>query len=609
MPDPAPILPASIPSRLALAALLALVGVFAASSATAQTAQAQAAAAKPAKVDPARIKVQYNAMVPMRDGVTLSTDIYRPVGEGRHPVVLSRYPYGNGDDMLSSAQGWVDAGYVFVQQDVRGRYDSNGTFYPYINEGTDGFDTIAWLATQPWSDGRIGMTGGSYLAASQWLAAPLHPPALVTIAPAVAPFNYYTDVVYPGGAFAMMSRVNWGLLMAGRSNQAQPLDIDAMYRHLPLKTTDAAFGLDIPFWRDWVAHPSLDAYWHPVDVERVGKQLDVPALNVGGWYDGILGGTLRSYATAVRDSRSATARRGQKLVIGPWDHKVGRNGATRLGELEFGPDSLLDLKAMQVRWFDHWLKQQDTGFLREAPVRLFVMGENRWRDEQEWPLARTRYTRYYFHSDGKANTADGDGRLDTRKPRAADTDAGAASAYRYDPADPVMTLGGNLTPERYAGPYDQAASGRRDDVLVFTSAPLDKPVEVTGLISVTLYAVSSAPDTDFTAKLVDVHPDGKAYNLADGIIRARYRKSFQQPELLTPGEVYEYTIDLWATSNLFKAGHRIRVDVSSSNFPKYDRNPNTGHAFGADAELKVAEQRVLHSSRYPSHIVLPVIPR
>ena len=544
-----------------------------------------------------------NVMVRMRDGVGLSTDIYRPAKEGRYPVILFRDAYGNGSGGAGSAKQWVELGYVFVVQDVRGRYDSEGSYYPYAAEANDGYDAQQWAGSQPWSSGKVGMLGSSYRAAVQWLPAPLRSPALVAIIPAVTPFNYYKDVMYPGGAFQLANRIDWGFYMAGRTGQSG-IDTPGMWSHLPLKTLDRAFGYDLPYWRDWIAHSAYDGYWRQFDVESRIEQIDVPAFSIGGWYDAILRGTLASYTGMRARGASERARNGQKLLIGPWDHFV--NGDAKLGELDFGAASKIDLEALQARWFAHWLKGEDTGFMKEPPVRIFVMGENRWRSEQEWPLARTRYTKYYLQSGGHANTARGDGRLDTRAPGS----TAGTDTYTYDPRDPVPTRGGNLLPPRLGpGPVDQAPLAAREDVLVFATEPLERDTEVTGPITVTLYAASSARDTDFTAKLVDVHPDGKAYNLADSIIRARFRNSFEKPELLEPGKVYAYTIDLLATSNVFKKGHRIRVDVSSSNFPRFDRNPNTGHAFGEDAQLRTATQTIHHSRQYPSHITLPIIPR
>lgn len=564
---------------------------------------AQAQHARPAAEAAAdAVIVEMNVMVPMRDGVRLSTDIYRPSKPGRYPVVLFRDAYGNGSGALNSARKWVDNGYVYVSQDVRGRHDSEGYYYPYMHEINDGYDTQQWAGSQSWSSGKVGMVGDSYRAAVQWLPAHLRSPALAAIVPRVTPFNYYKDVMYSGGAFFLASRIDWGFYMAGRTGQSG-FDWDKMRKHLPLKTMDQAFGYNAPHWRDWVAHPNYDSYWKVFDVEARVGDIDVPALSIGGWYDAILRGTLTSYVSMTKGAYSEAARKGQKLIVGPWAHSAGR--AIAASPLDFGPEVSMDFGALEKRWFDHWLKGEDTGFLDEPPVRIFVMGENRWRNEQEWPLERTQYTKYYLHGDGKANTAAGDGRLATKPPASSRPDT-----YVYDPANPVPTTGGNLLPANLgAGPVEQGEVAKRNDVLVFATAPLERDIEVTGNITVTLYAASTAPDTDFTAKLIDVHPDGKAYNLADGIIRARYRESFEKPTLIEPGKVYEYTLDLWATSNLFKKGHRIRVDVSSSNFPKFDRNPNTGHKFGEDAELRTATQTVYHSRQYPSHIMLPVIPR
>ncbi len=554
-----------------------------------------------------RVVPSYNVMVPMRDGVRLSTDIYRPAKPGKYPVLLVRDTYDNGswDKHIAVGYKWAERGYVFIHQNVRGRYDSEGgTHYPYRHEAEDGYDTQLWAAKQPWSNSKIGMLGGSYLASVQWLSAPLRAPSLAALAPRMTPYNYYQDVAYTGGAFQLSSRIGWATLISGRTNQIRHYDWDKKLWHLPLKTLDKAIGHSLPHFQDWLAHPSHDAYWQKFNVEAQAHDIDVPALNIAGWYDVFLRGNLTSFADMKQKARSMKARQSQKLIIGPWPHTA--NPKSKLGELDFGAAAAIDFDPLHQQWFDHWLKGEENGVMMEAPVRLFVMGENRWRDEQEWPLARTQYTKYYFHSDGQANSLHGDGLLSREVPSGQEK----ADQFLYDPDNPVPTHGGNLmfktTP---AGPYDQSNIETRQDVLVYTTPPLTEDVEVTGPVKVTLYAASTATDTDFTAKLVDVHPDGKAYNLADGIIRARYMNSFEEAELLEPGKVYEYTIDLWATSNLFKKGHRIRLDISSSNFPRFDRNPNTGHAFAQDAERQVARQTVHHSSAYPSHVVLPLIPR
>jgi len=550
----------------------------------------------------AEVVAQYNVMVPMRDGVRLSTDVYRPKGEGRYPTVLTRNPYSNGSGGIKGAKHWAARGYALVIQDVRGRYDSDGKFYPYVNDANDGHDLLEWIARQPWSNGKVGMTGGSYMGSVQWLAALQKSPALVTIIPEVAPFDYYKDAVYPGGAFSLAARLEWISYMGGRTAQEGPFDLDRLHWHLPLKTMGMDAGMDLPVFRDWVAHPSHDDYWRRFDVQAQVGNIDLPVLHIGGWFDAFLSGTLSSYQAMRTSSPSAASRAHQQLLIGPWHHRLNRGSKT--GDIEFGAQATIDLSKVQVPWLDHWLQGKDNGVMEQAPVRIFVMGDNRWRDEQEWPLARTRYTKYYLHAGGDKSAAGG--ALDTSQPR-----GGKASAsYVYDPNNPVPTLGGGLLPIALGpGPRDQSPLSQRTDILSFSTAPLERDTEVTGPLQVTLYASSSAPDTDFTAKLIDVHPDGKAYNFADGIIRARYRESFKEPRLIEPGKVYEYTINLVATSNVFKRGHRIRVDISSSNFPRFDRNPNTGHAFGEDAELKPATQTIFYTRKYPSHITLPIIPR
>ena len=554
-----------------------------------------------------KVIATYNVMVPMRDGVRLSTDIYRPAQPGKYPVLLIRDPYDNGSADKAIAEGyqWAERGYVFIHQNVRGRYDSEGgRFYPYKAEATDGYDTQVWAGQQPWSNGKVGMYGGSYLASTQWLSAHLRAPSLTALVPRMTPYNYYKDVTFVGGAFQLASRIGWGALMGGQTNQIRHYDWDKKLLHLPLKTMDKAIGHDLRHFRDWVNHPSYDTYWQEFDVASRVHEIEVPAYNIAGWYDIFLAGNLVSFEGMQKSARTEKARASQKLIIGPWPHTASPK--RKLGDLDFGPNSPVDFDALHQRWFGQWLKGEDTGIMDEAPVRLFVMGENVWREEQSWPLERAQNTKYYFTSNGNANSPEGDGGLGIDKPQQSEP----IDSYLYDPDNPVPTVGGNLmfktTP---AGPFVQNKVEMRADVLVFSSDTLMEDIEVTGPITVTLYAGSSARDTDFTAKLVDVHPDGKAYNLADGVIRARYRNSFEKAELLVPGKVYEYTIDLWATSNLFKKGHRIRVDISSSNFPRFDRNPNTGHAFGQNAEKLVAKQSIYHTAKYPSHITLPIVPR
>ncbi|MEZ4457766.1 MAG: CocE/NonD family hydrolase, partial [Gemmatimonadales bacterium] len=355
----------------------------------------------------------------------------------------------------------------------------------------------------------------------------------------------------------------------------------------------------MPGYSEMLAHPSYDDYWTTFDVARRHPRFEVPAYHLTGWYDALLNGTLRNFS-GLRDSAgTAAARRNQRLVVGPWTHARPAADTRRIGTVDFGPDAGLDSFELMIRWFDHWF--HGTGDYPGPPVRIFVMGENRWRDEQEWPLARAQATAYFLSSDGTANTAAGSGRLATESVRGAPADT-----FTYDPARPVPT---GQAGAYSRAPTDQRETEARPDVLVYSTAPLAAPVEVTGPVSLEIWVVSSARDTDFTGRLVDVHPDGTARALTDGILRARYRNGPTAPELLVPGEPYRLRLDLGATSNLFLAGHRIRLEISSSNFPRFDRNPNTGAPFGTEATLVPAHQRILHDPAHQSRLVLPVVPR
>ena len=344
-------------------------------------------------------------------------------------------------------------------------------------------------------------------------------------------------------------------------------------------------------------------------MEEHYPEIEVASYSMAGWFDVFLQGSLNNFMGITRHGKTAEARRNQKIIVGPWIHGLGVQGTSSVtGDIDFGPNSLIDLRDEQTRWFDYWLKGIDNGILSEARVKVFVMGANRWREADEWPLPETVYTPYYFHSNGKANSVFGDGSISTNAP-----EHEAPDQYVYDPEHPVMTLGGStccaeeFTPVSM-GPRDQRPNEYRPDVLVYATPPLEREVEATGPVKVVLYAASSARDTDFTAKLVDVYPNGYSMNVAQGILRARYRDSWEQPTLLEPGKVYEFTVDLWSTSNCFQKGHRILVEISSSNFPQFDRNPNTGNPLGQDADLEKAHQTVYHDGEHPSHIVLPIIP-
>jgi putative CocE/NonD family hydrolase len=580
--------------------------------------------------------VLYDVPATMRDGVVLRANIYRPACEGHFPVLLLRIPYGKHLPLATSLfdpAHMAHRGYVVILQDTRGRYASEGEWEPQVHEWLDGVDTIEWAARLPYSDGQVGMFGASYSGFTQWVAATHQPAALKAIVPMITAGDPLNGSRFRAGAFELGKHANWHLQSVGidvvikrHQGEADPRKLGQALRELaeeinalgtrgywslplqafePLKCTGVgtAFFAELEHAMD---RSSMDALTILGKHERV----QVPALNIGGWYDLYVQDTIENFRI-MREHGSTPEARQSQLVLGPWSHM---NRTNVVGEINFGMganSALLDLKSslesMHQRWFDYWLKGMENGVTQEAPIKLFVMGANVWRDEYEWPLARAVETRYYLRSDGQANTLNGNGTLSTILPQEE-----TADMYDYDPVHPVITRGGAvlMTAEYLAGPYDQRETESREDVLVYTTPSLEEDTEVTGPIKVVLWAASSASDTDFVARLVDVHPNGYARNLTDGIIRARYRgfKRGEEPALIEPGKAYEYEIDLWATSNLFKRGHRIRLDITSSNFPRWDRNPNTGHDFGADAELVMAHQTILHDAAHPSHIVLPVVP-
>lgn len=552
------------------------------------------------------VDVRTEVKIPMRDGVELSANIFLPKAEGRYPVILIRSPYGKGDEKYSDGLFYAGRGYVVVSQDCRGKGTSQGEWEPFANERNDGTDTQQWLLEQPWCNGSIGTAGGSYVGFTQWISAPNAGDHLKAMFPIVPLVDTYGDGVYIDGTLNLALMMGWGSMVALPAGEVAAMftwkeqDWDKAFRTLPLNEWDRALGRKVQYLRDWVAHPHFDEYWAARGVRNQWQDIAVPACSVGGWYD-IFSRSVIEHVNAVRaKSRSQDARKHQHLVMGPWAHGVSQDG--KVGDLNFGKESVINLRELQTKWFDYWLKGDETGADTWPAFRIFVMGRNEWRDEPQWPLERTKYTPYYFHSEGAANTAEGDGKLTTTKPSEEQSDE-----YVYDPNDPVPTAGGCNLVGCPAGPRDQNEVEKRSDVLVFTGEALKAELEVTGPVKVVLYASSTAKDTDFTAKLLDVHPDGRPFNLCDGIVRASYRDSKGEPSLIQPGKVYRYEIDLWVTSNAFLPGHKIRVEISSSNFPRFDRNLNTGEPFGTGTKFIKAAQTIYHDKERPSHVLLPVI--
>lgn len=537
--------------------------------------------------------------IPMRDGTQLAANIFRPKGDGPWPVILIRTPYDKQDEKWPGGEGYATKGYVMVVQDCRGRGKSGGEWEPFLHEAQDGFDTQEWIGRQPWCNGKIGSQGGSYVGWTQWASAPNSSKYLKTMVPMVPFGNTYEDLAYNGGAMQLGLLMGWGEAVG--SIGISPEQQRKAYSYLPLSRFGSQFDKKVSYLDDWVRHPTYDDYWKQRGIDHDYADVTVPTLSVGGWYDIFSKATL-DLATGVRNAaRTPEVRNNQFVIMGPWGHSAGTR---KLGQLDFGSDAELKVYSRQFDWYEHWLKGRDTKIRDWPPYYIFIMGENRWRGENEWPLKRTQFTAYHLHSGGHANSLKGDGILSLAPPQVEPKDE-----YSYDGDDPVPSVGGNNIVGATGGPEDQTKVEQRDDVLVYSTAPLEQEVEVTGPVKLILWATSSARDTDFTGKLVDVYPDGKAYNLCDGILRARYRDGLNKPALLEPGKPGRFEIDLWVTSNLFKRGHRIRLEVASSNFPRFDRNPNSGKPFGTDTELLTAKQTILHDQSHPSHLLLPVIPR
>jgi putative CocE/NonD family hydrolase len=583
------------------------------------------------------VRVERAVMVPMRDGVRLSTDLYFPVGvEGKLPVILIRTPY---DKKLFYNKAWgptayvfAGQGYVVAAQDVRGRYESEGEYFFSGNEPKDGYDATDWLAKQPWSTGKIGTYGCSYLGEVQYQQAKLRHPALTAMIPQGAgPTKYRYFGVTSGGVLELAVTAGWFYIQGtkffyrppahmSREQYLETLDLFNPAPILPAKDLTVYWNtlpiVDVlkkakgpPSEYEAVAsHAPGDPWWEKLGYIRDDDRFDVPALHVNSWYDMGVAETLKLFNLLRTNAESPLGRDNQFAIVSPTTHCVSERmtAHTMVGDRDLG-DPRFDYWSLYLRWFDHWLKGADNGVTREPKLRFYEMGRNRWREASGWPIAGTTFTDYYLHSGGRANSRWGDGSLSTAAPRAEPADS-----FVYDPATPVPTSGGALCSSCAAGQardggVDQSDTEARQDVLVYTTEPLARAVEVSGPIEATLFLSSNVRDTDLTAKLVDVYPDGRAFNVQEGILRVRYRKSFENPELMTAGQVYEVKVDLHATSNWFGPGHRIRLEVSSSNFPRFERNLNTGGRNWDETAWVVARNRIHHDRRYPSRLRLPIL--
>lgn len=562
------------------------------------------------------VTIERDVPAEMRDGTILRADVYRPPGGDAAPVLLARSPYGktvNVSTFGSAHPIWLSRhGYVVVVQDTRGRFSSDGEFYPFLNEMEDGYDTVEWAARLPGANGDVGMFGFSYVGATQLLAAVTGPPSLASIAPAFTASQYYDGWTYNGGALAAAFVCYWANLLALDTamrdhDQARAESLltslgqaTDWYWSLPLSDYQPLRGGHAPYFYDWIEHHTYDDYWKRWSIDEDYSRIDVPALHIGGWYDVFLSGTVENFNGLSAEAGTSESRSRQKLLLGPWTHMpwtpVGRDGFV-------GP-STNQIDDWMLRWFDQTLKGEETGVL-DHPVTLFTL-DGEWAEFEEWPPQDVKVERWFSHSGGRANSKYGDGRLDRDVPGAEPADI-----FVYDPGVPIPSLGGHsccfdsITP---MGPADQHAAEVSRMMLVYTSEPMEKPIEIIGDVSVTLYAASSALDTDFTARLCVVDETGRSVNIQEGILRARYRNSLSEPELLEPGKVYELEIGLGPVGASIPAGSRVRLDISSSDFPQWDRNLNTGGTPLHESVMaaRPATQTVLHDSSHMTHVKLPI---
>ena len=611
-------------TQVAALLLMVLFGTSALGSRAtrAQSSQAPAAASTSPSSPGSQaydVLIQRSAPMTTRDGVKLFADVYRPKSDDKFPVILMRTPYDKSAGWaVSSAFKIVPRGYVLIIQDVRGRYTSEGEWYPFRHEQSDGYDAVEWAAALPYSNGKVGMIGASYVGATQMLAAIAAPPHLAGIAPNMTASNYHDGWTYQSGAFEQWFDQNWTTQLAQNTLQRVitensnalvgssklPLTDYPVFNFGKLPAEAELTGKIAPYYLDWLAHPDYDSYWKQWSIEEHFSNIAVPMLNVGGWYDIFNGGTLRNYMGAKAHGATEAARTQQHLLIEIGGHAgFGR----KIGDVEFGPHALEnEYNDVILDWYDFLFKGIRNEFATDKPVKVFMMGVNEYRQVDDWPPPQAKSTKYFLHSSGKANSLRGDGSLSTTAPKSESPDA-----YVYDPMNPVPTVGGPLccdAKHMEPGPRDQRSVENRDDVLVYSSGPLTQDLEVTGPVTVSLFIKSTAVDTDFTGKLVDVGPDGFAKDLTEGIFRMRYRESPEHQVLMNPGQIYEITLDLWATANVFLKGHTLRLEISSSNFPRFDRNLNTGEAIQFARTAVSAANTVLHDSEHPSALVLPILP-
>ena len=557
--------------------------------------------------------------VPMRDGLELSTDIYRPKGEGKFPVILVRTPYKK---EMSELDGrfYSRRGYVVAIQDCRGCFGSKGVWEPFVNEKQDGYDAIEWLAAQPWSTGKVGMIGASYLGWVQWMALSQNPPHLATIIPNVSPPDPFFNFPYEYGVFFIFGGIWWAdIVSTGATGDLSGAKMSAVFdkkygellRELPVIDLDKkVLGGENKYWRKWIENDTNNEYWARAAFSDSLEHVKIPVFHQSGWFDGDGIGSKLNYAALAKHGKAT-----QKLVLGPWGHTP--EAQRMLGDIDFGPEAAPDLPKAYLRWFDKWLKGMENGIDKEPLVSLFVMNSNRWVHGPSYPLPQTKFEKWYLSSGGKANTSKGDGELQREPPAA----GSPPDRYVYDPGDPTPNPGFDEESDEEEklerSMEEQKAKGKkqhlsvtdaREDILVYTSEPFTEPYTIAGPVSAKLFAASSAKDTDWFVRLLEIEPDGEIHALVEGRFRARFRSSMSRPELLEPGQVYAYELDLWQTGLTFETGSRMRVEVASASFPLFSRNLNTGGHNEKETKFVSAEQTIYHDAEHASHVLVPMIP-
>ena len=554
----------------------------------------------------------WDIQVPMRDGINLSLDIYLPsrISETGYPTILLRTPYDNTYPYhIDMAKYFALHEYAYVVQDVRGRCDSEGEWEPYMNEECDGFDTIEWIASQPWCNGKIGMMGGSYKGYVQWAAAREKPPHLKTIVPTAAAGNFMQETPYVNGIPGLWY-LAWLHLVGGKTAQwniSSVVNWKEVYYHLPLMTMDERLGRLSKNWKEVLKHPSIDDYWKTIIFTMDDfKKINLPVLHITGWYDGDQLGALFFYYQMINHSPAAHS---QYILIGPWTHAGTRTPNQTIGDIDFSTKSIIDIKKLHLTWFDYALKGYKSAISKWKQSKYFIMGRNVWKKEDSfWPPKSTNLQSYYLSSIGTANTKDGTGKLTVDIPKTENFDK-----YLYDPTNPIIIITDwDIYSQDFKDLVDYQDLLKREDILVYKTDPLERNTTIAGNPILEFYASSSCFDTDWFISLTDVHPDGKCISLrtgdfGKGILRARYRNSLEKPELLEPDKVYKYLIELDSMCNEFKIDHRIQVAIMSSAFPIHARNLNTKNEISTGIETKIAENKVFHGRNYPSRLILPIM--